>query len=117
MTRKTAATVAAAAANLLVPPGDTPLEDDRRCACGDLEADHRVDGPCTRCRRCREFLAATDDEVTQVAAPLEAFAAAPPSRELAEAARLIARQVRRVPPDDRPEALRLAWRLLVGQVD
>jgi hypothetical protein len=47
-------------------PGDTPLLDERLCACGHLEADHRLDGPCSRCRRCLEFATHPEDDVTAV---------------------------------------------------
>lgn len=50
-------------------PGDEPLEGDRLCGCGHLEADHRLDGPCAWCRRCPGFQLHPDYEPTAVLAP------------------------------------------------
>lgn len=59
----------------LLRPGDTPLDDERLCRCGHLEADHRMDGPCSRCKRCQApscdvfwtpARARDDDDVTLV---------------------------------------------------
>lgn len=53
----------------LLAPGEQPFLDERLCACGHLEADHRISGPCSRCRRCDDFELPPQDDVT---APREA---------------------------------------------
>lgn len=41
-----------------------PLDDERQCVCGDLEADHRITGRCSNARcGCRGFEPAPVPEV------------------------------------------------------
>src|SRR5207248_1584864 len=72
----------------LLAPGDVPLADEQLCTCGCLEADHRLDGPCSRCRRCRGFLAAdaVEDPTVEAPAPTEAELVAELARKSEEAA-------------------------------
>jgi|SRR5579862_843645 len=45
--------------------GDYPLDDERLCVCGCLEADHRaLTESCSRCRRCPSFAAQPEWDVT-----------------------------------------------------
>jgi len=61
----------------LLPYGADPLDDERLCVCDHLEADHRIDGACSRClldphrapwRRCPDFRAVDDEDPTAVLA-------------------------------------------------
>jgi len=45
--------------------GDVPLEDERLCLCGHLEADHRaLSDKCSRCVRCTGFAVEPSWDIT-----------------------------------------------------